>query len=218
MFEWWNALSTIQQVFYILAIPSTIILVLQTILLLFGIGGDHDADVSADTDADMDIDAEVDADGSFVPEHDMPHDQGAEHEAGLRILTVRGIVAFLAVCGWIGVAALDMGAVPALASVLAIIAGLAAMVLVAVVLRFSLKLQQSGNLDLKNAVGLTGEVYLPIPCGGKGKITLVVQDRFLELDASCAERDLSTGEQVKVTAVTESNTLIVTPLESVSAG
>ena len=48
MFEWWNALSTIQQVFYILAIPSTIILVLQTILLLFGIGGDHDADISAD--------------------------------------------------------------------------------------------------------------------------------------------------------------------------
>lgn len=46
----------------------------------------------------------------------------------------------------------------------------------------------------------------------------MVQDRFLELDASCAERDLSTGEQVKVTAVTESNTLIVTPLESVSAG
>ena len=77
MFEWWNALSTIQQVFYILAIPSTIILVLQTILLLFGIGGDHDADISADTDAGMDIDAEMDADGSFVPEHDMPHEQGA---------------------------------------------------------------------------------------------------------------------------------------------
>ena len=217
MFEWWNALSTIQQVFYILAIPSTIILVLQTILLLFGIGGGHDAELSAG-DTDVDIDAEVDADGSFVPEHDLPHDQGAEHEAGLRVLTVRGIVAFLAVCGWIGVAALDMGASPALASFLAIVAGFAAMVLVAVALRFSLKLQQSGNLDLKNAVGLTGEVYVPIPRGGKGKITLVVQDRFLELDAACAERELSTGEQVKVTAVTESNTLIVAPLESVSAG
>lgn len=217
MFEWWNALSTIQQVFYILAIPSTIILVLQTILLLFGIGGGHDAELSAG-DTDVDIDAEVDADGSFVPEHDLPHDQGAEHEAGLRVLTVRGIVAFLAVCGWIGVAALDMGASPALASVLAIIAGFAAMVLVAVALRFSLKLQQSGNLDLKNAVGLTGEVYVPIPRGGKGKITLVVQDRFLELDAACAEKELSTGEQVRVTAVTESNTLIVAPLESVSAG
>ena len=223
MIEWWNALSTIQQVFYVLAIPSTIILVLQIILLLFGVGGNHDADVSGDAggDADLsgnmdasggDISSEIDADGSFVPEHDAPYDPGPAHEAGLRILTVRGVVAFLAICGWVGVAALDMGAGPILSSVLAVIAGLAAMILVAVALRFSLKLQQSGNLDLENAVGLTGEVYIPIPRGGKGKVTLTVQDRFLELDALCPERELSTGEAVKVTGITSSHTLIVTPL------
>ena len=210
MIEWWNALSTIQQVFYVLAIPSTIILVLQIILLLFGVGGNHDADVSGD--AGGDISSEIDADGSFVPEHDAPYDPGPAHEAGLRILTVRGVVAFLAICGWVGVAALDMGAGPILSSVLAVIAGLAAMILVAVALRFSLKLQQNGNLDLKNAVGLTGEVYVPIPRGGKGKVTLTVQDRFLELDALCPERELSTGEAVKVTGITSSHTLIVTPL------
>lgn len=216
MIDWWNALSTIQQVFYIIAIPSTIILVLQVVLLLFGVGGNHDADASADGGAelpgDTDGSAEIDANGDFVPEHDTLYDQGPEHEAGLRILTVRGIVAFLAICGWVGVAALDMGAGAVLSSVLAVIAGLAAMVLVAVVFRFSLKLQQNGNLDLKNAVGLTGEVYLPIPRGGKGKVTLTVQDRFLELDALCTERDLSTGEAVKVTGITSNNTLIVTPL------
>ena len=218
MIEWWNALPTIQQVFYILAIPSTIILVLQIILLLFGVGGDHDGDVSADADGDIDasadgdLSAQIDADGSFVPEHDAPYDPGPAHEAGLRILTVRGVVAFLAICGWVGVAALDMGAGPILSSVLAVVAGLAAMILVAVALRFSLKLQQSGNLDLKNAVGLTGEVYVPIPRGGKGKVTLTVQDRFLELDAVCSERDLSTGEAVKVTGITSSHTLLVSPL------
>ncbi len=218
MIEWWNALPTIQQVFYILAIPSTIILVLQIILLLFGVGGDHDGDVSADADGDIDasadgdLSAQIDADGSFVPEHDAPYDPGPAHEAGLRILTVRGVVAFLAICGWVGVAALDMGAGPILSSVLAVVAGLAAMILVAVALRFSLKMQQSGNLDLKNAVGLTGEVYVPIPRGGKGKVTLTVQDRFLELDAVCSERDLSTGEAVKVTGITSSHTLLVSPL------
>ena len=44
MMEWWNALPLIEQVFYIIAIPSTLILLLQTILLLFGVGGGHDAD------------------------------------------------------------------------------------------------------------------------------------------------------------------------------
>ena len=213
MMEWWNALSTMQQVFYILAIPSTIILVLQTVLLLFGVGGNHDADgADASGTADGDVSAETDPDGSFVPEHDAPYDQGPAHEAGLRILTVRGVVAFLAICGWVGVAALDMGAAPLLATVLAVIAGLAAMVLVALALRFSLKMQQSGNLDLKNAVGLTGEVYVPIPRGGKGKVTLTVQDRFVELDAVCPERELAVGEAVKVTGITSNHTLIVTPL------
>ena len=125
---------------------------------------------------------------------------------------MRGVVAFLAICGWVGVAALDMGAAPLLATVLAVIAGLAAMVLVALALRFSLKMQQSGNLDLKNAVGLTGEVYVPIPRGGKGKVTLTVQDRFVELDAVCPERELAVGEAVKVTGITSNHTLIVTPL------
>lgn len=220
MFEWWNGLPMIQQVFYILAIPSTIVLLLQTILLLFGVGGGHDADVSsADVDAGGDLDAggaELDPSGAnsgdFVPEQDGPFDQGPEHEAGLRILTVRGIVAFLAIAGWVGVAAVDMGAGAGLAAVLAVIAGLAAMLLVAVVLRASLKLQQSGNLDLRNAVGSIGEVYVPIPEGGKGKVTLVMQERYMELDASCPERALHTGERVKVVSITQSNTLIVTPV------
>ena len=36
MIAWWNDLSIVQQVFYLIAIPSTVILLIQTILLLFG--------------------------------------------------------------------------------------------------------------------------------------------------------------------------------------
>ena len=38
MIAWWNDLSIVQQVFYLIAIPSTVILLIQTILLLFGFG------------------------------------------------------------------------------------------------------------------------------------------------------------------------------------
>ena len=44
-------------------------------------------------------------------------------------------------------------------------------------------LQQSGNLDTMNAIGLTGEVYVPILENAKGKVTLIVQERFTEMDA-----------------------------------
>lgn len=206
MMEWWNALPLIEQVFYIIAIPSTLILLLQTILLLFGVGGGHDADM--DHDVDVDADAQMD----LETDHDMDHDGGADHVGGLRLLTVRGIVAFLAICGWVGVALTDLGVSAVPTTVAALAAGFAALLVVALVLRWSLRLQQTGNLDLNNAVGLTGEVYVSIPQGGKGKVTLVVQERFLELDAICPQQALRDGERVRVTEVTENNTLIVAPL------
>jgi hypothetical protein len=55
-------------------------------------------------------------------------------------------------------------------------------------------------------------VYLTIPQGGRGKVTLIVQERYMEMDAVCPDRAVKAGEQVKVTAVTPSNTLIVSPL------
>lgn len=205
MFEWWNGLQLIEQIFYLIAIPSTIILVLQTILLLFGFG--HDSDTDIDHDAGMDNDFDHDADG------DIGHDgSGADHVGGLRMLTVRGFVAFFAMCGWVGVALLDMDVQPVIAVCIAILAGLLSMLLVAVVMRFAIKMQQSGNLDIKNAVGLTGEVYIPIPAEGKGKVTLVIQERFMELDAVSPGEALKTGQRIKVTDVTESNTLVVTPI------
>ena len=70
---------------------------------------------------------------------------------------------------------------------------------------------------MQNAVGQIGEVYLTIPKDGHGKVTLVVQERYLEMDAVCHERTVKNGEQVKVVSVTPSNTLIVSPLyETVS--
>ena len=38
MFEWWNSLGITMQVFYCIAIPATLIIVIQTILLMIGIG------------------------------------------------------------------------------------------------------------------------------------------------------------------------------------
>lgn len=198
MLQWWESLQTIQQVFYILAIPATVILVIQTVLLFFGLGHDSETDIDHDVDGDTgDIDGDTD---------------GAEHLVGLRLLSVRSIVAFFSICGWTGVAMLDMGVSPLITTLVAIIAGFAAMVLVAFLLKASLKLQQSGNLDMQNAVGLTGEVYVPIAENGKGKVTLVVQERFMEMDAICPTQALKTGTRVKIIGVTESNTLIVAPL------
>lgn len=199
MTAWWTGLDVMHQVFYMIAIPFTVILVLQTVLLLLGLG-QQDADVDHDVDGDID--------------HDAAHDSvGAQHAMGLRMLTLRGIVAFMAVCGWVGISMLDLGAGNGLSVAVAVLAGLAAMVLVAWFMKLMTRLQQSGNLDAQNAVGLTGEVYIPIRAGQKGKVSLVVQERLTEMDAVSTGDELMTGQRVRVVRVTESNVLVVEAAE-----
>lgn len=215
MFAWWNQLDLLEQILYIIAIPSTLILIIQTILLLFGLGHGGDADLDHDLDHDFDHDLAHDG-GACDVDHDFEHDvhdgPATEHDPGLRLFTLRGIVAFLSIFAWVAIALLDLNVTVFIVFPAALLAGFAAMSLVAVVILFSLRMQQSGNLELNNAIGKIAEVYVPMEKEDKGKVTLVVQERFMELDAVCMEQDLKTGQQVRVVGVTPANVLIVTPL------
>ena len=95
--EWWNSLSLVAQIFYCIAVPSTLVLLIQTILMFIGMGEEADAD-GADTDVDDagDMDADADGDGGFDEDLDP---NGLD---GLRIFTVRGVIAFLVIFGWMG--------------------------------------------------------------------------------------------------------------------
>ena len=50
MIDWWNGLELAQQIFALVGIGSTVILVIQMAMMLFGLGDDSDADVD-DVDA-----------------------------------------------------------------------------------------------------------------------------------------------------------------------
>ena len=198
MAAWWSGLSLMGRIFSAIAIPATLIMVLQTILLLFA---DGDADTDVDTDADFDP-GDVGGDG----EADFPAGDG------LRLLTVRGIVAFFAVGGWTGVWFASMRRPLAVTVLAAAAAGFAALYGVAYLFRQARKLQSSGNLDLHNAIGLVGQVYIPIPprgCG-RGKINLIVQERLCELDAENAgDIALKSGESVVVCGLADGQTVVV---------
>lgn len=224
MLDWWNALQPLQQIFYVVAIPATLILLLQTILTLIGFtqdgGGDVDHDGSIDHDGGFDHDGSLDHGewdhGGCEQDHDFSHDtdgHDADHPGDWHLITIRGVVAFLTLFGWVGIALLDMH-VPAVLSIfLALVAGFIAMFVVAILLKVANDLQQSGNLDTMNAIGLTGEVYVPILANAKGKVTLIVQERFTEMDAICPDGPLKTGQRVQVTGVVENDVLVVTPID-----
>ncbi|MGE4548786.1 MAG: hypothetical protein AB7C89_04425 [Intestinibacillus sp.] len=223
---WWQSMSAMQQVFLCIAVPATIILALQTIFLLFGLaGGSGDPAEFDQPDPSMegaDILEDVVPDPDAELFHDAPdHTQSSEHDAaGVRLFTVRGFVAFFAVGGWLGVALLDAAVPVGAAVLLALLGGCAALFAVAYLMKWSLRLQESGALQLREAITRTGTVYIPIPPArsGLGKITLTLQSQLLELDAMTDDgTTLPTGAAVQVVGLFAGNILIVRPLSTPGA-
>lgn len=208
---WWAALSVFVKVFYAIAIAASLILLIQLIIAMFGFGhdagaGGGDADVGGD--ADISGGAETDLGGHDMGDaggHDVSH--GA---AGLRLFSVQTIVGFLVTFGWSGVAFGGTGMPDWLAFILAFIIGTATLFGMAKLMQAMMKLQSSGNIDLKNAVGLSGEVYIPVPAneGGMGKVNITIQERLGEYNAITTGELLKTGAFVKVVEV-RGTTLVV---------
>ncbi len=216
MITWWNELQLIQQIFAVIALPATVILLIQTVMLLFGLGGENDSsdasgDAAFDADADSGFELDVDSD---VDSLDQDGSGNLEADAGVRIITIRGLVAFFAIGGWTGVALIDLGASDVIASLAALAAGFVALLMVAWIIWLLLRLSASGNVNIGNAIGQTGTVYLRIPGGfsGSGKVTITVQGRSREIDALTRyPEDLATGTQIQVTE-RRGSSVVVKPL------
>lgn len=193
MINWWNELDLIQQIFALIALPSTVLIVIQTVLLLIGIGDESDTDVDVD-----------DVDGI-----DLPDD-------GLAIFSVRGILSMLCITGWVAVALLETSLPDGVSIAIAIACGIATLIGMAYLMRAVNKLQSSGNIDIGNCIGKIAEVYIPIPAAGNGsgKVNLTVQEKFSEFTAiTTVAKQLKTGTFVRVVAVSEAGVLVVEPIE-----
>ena len=217
MFAWWQSLTVTELIFAYVAIPSTLLLVIQTVLLLLGLG-DHDSDTDFDAhghDFDFDHDGHVDLtdghDGVFGEDHP---DSVFHGDSGLRLFTLRGIVAFFAVLGWTGLTLLRQGLSAAVSVAVALCAGLLALFAVALVMRWFYRSQNSGNMEMKNALGVSGTVYITVPPAreGQGKVNLMLQSQYSELSAvTDHETALVTGTEVTVVGISGVNTLVVKP-------
>ncbi len=209
MCAWFNA-DPLYAVLWILAIPSSVILILQTILLLFGVGAGADSDLDSDTsglgDGDApDIPDDADADSDF---------DGGMEDSGLRLFTVRGMVAFFAVGSWSGITALSLGAHPLLAVFIAIVMGTLALLFVAYFIKWTLRLQHDGTMKPNEALGKEGEVYMTIGANrsSRGKVNIILGQQLVEIDAvTDSDTTLKYGDRVTVTQVLGDNTLVVKP-------
>jgi membrane protein implicated in regulation of membrane protease activity len=187
-------MSTLEQVLFVLASSSTAIMIIFLILLLFGFETDE-------------------FDGADIPDMDVDgiNDDPISGIAGLKVLTLRGVLVFIAMGSWTAFLLVD-GLDIWLALLIGVIVGVIAAYLQAIAFRATLKLESVGNIDYENAIGKTGTVYIRIPKkrSGKGKISLIIQDRLVEVDAVTEEdNDLLPKASIEVVGLLDSATLIV---------
>ena len=205
--EWWNSLSLVAQIFYCIAVPSTLFLLVQTILMFIGMGNDGDAD-GADTDVDDagDMDADADGDGGFDEDLDP---NGLD---GLRIFTVRGVIAFLVIFGWMGALLESMNVALWINIPISALCGFVMMLALAFIFKAIMQLRSDGTIDIRNAIGSAGKVHLTIPPArmGEGKVHILLQGSYVERDAVTDEPEpIPTGSEVVVVRVSGETTLVV---------
>ena len=219
MAAWWQSLTLLEHILLYIAVPATLILVLQTVLLFAGGAFDSDGDTDLDGGADGDLDHDPGGLDHEMPDGGLPgdgeaHGQPDGPDSGLHLFTVRGVVAFLVLFGWGGLCLCQVGMPGFLAVFLAVPIGFAGMVGIALAVRQAVRLQYDGTLDLRNAVGLAGQVYLTVPPArtGEGKVMVTVQEQLRELDARTdSPQPIPTGSAVRVTGLAGRDILLVEP-------
>jgi membrane protein implicated in regulation of membrane protease activity len=192
---WWNSISSFEQIFWYIAIPFSIILLIQMILTFAGISGGS-SDVGADTH-----------DGNISSEHHTG-DMGQPFQ----FFTLRNFIAFFTIFGWSGIACINAGLSNVITVLISIISGLVAMFVISLLFYFITKLAESGNSNIRNAVGKTGKVYIPIRANSanSGKIQISFNNSLREVTAiTKGSEDIATGVLVRVIDIVDETTVVV---------
>ncbi len=187
-FPVWSELDLMSQVYWLITVPATVVFAFLLVLTIFS----SDADTDVNTDLDHSF-----ADGDGIP---------------FQMLSLKNIIGFFTMFGWSGLGFLSAGLAPFLVILFSFICGFLMMLAMATLFYFMSKLAESGNMNIRNAVGRTGDVYLTIPARreGMGKIQITVQGTLQTLDAITDDAEaIPTSAIIEVIGVINNQILLV---------
>jgi len=188
MTEWFFNLELFPRIYWGIALIASLVFLIMMIITF--IGGETDG---------LATDTEIETDTGI----------------GFQFITFKNLVGFFTIFGWSGIACIDAGLSKPLTVVISLVCGLIMMGIMAAMFYYMKKLNDSGTLDFKNAIGAVGEVYLTIGANRSsiGKAQVRIQGALRELEAlTDSKTDLKTGAVIKVKDVTNNGILIVEQL------
>lgn len=189
MFSFLDGMESLQQGFWIVAIVTTLIFLVQTVLTF--IGSDASDGVNADFDGNLD-----------------------HADAPFQLFSLRNLINFLLGFGWTGVTLYESFQNKMLLLALAVVVGVVFVALFFFIIKQILKLTEDNTFKIESLVGKTGEVYLNIPpkMSGKGKVQISVNGSNHELSAMTAGDELIPSSSVVKVISVDNRVLIVSKL------
>lgn len=178
MLEVFNNLDTLLKGFWMVAIPTSVIFIIQMTLTF--IGSDASDGTSADFDGDLD--------GGDTP---------------FQLFSFRNLMNFLLGFSWTGISFYKIINNQLLLITLAIVVGVLFVYLFFLIIRALMRLSEDNTFKLSETIGKTAEVYIPIPeyKQGRGKVTISIHGTIHELEAMTTGERLPSNTIVKVISV-----------------
>lgn len=179
-------LEPLLRTFWYVAIPTSVIFIIQTILTFVG--------------ADATDGIEPDFDGDF---------DGAD--APFQLFSLRNLINFLLGFSWTGISFYNSISNPVLLLFLSVFIGCVFVFTFFLIIRQVQKLEEDNSFKISSTLNKTAEVYLNIPerKTGKGKIMISINGAFHELEAMTENDAIPSGTLVKVVKIENNNIIIV---------
>jgi hypothetical protein len=184
--EFFNTLQPLEKALWIIAIISSVIFTVQTIMTFMG--SDASDGLAADFDSNLD---------------------GAD--APFQLFSVRNLINFLLGFSWTGVSLYNSIKQPAILLAIAAVVGVLFVAIFFIIIKQVLKLGEDNTFRINETINKSAEVYLGIPAkrSGKGKIIISVRGSVHELEAITDHGKIETGAMVKVVSLESDNLLVV---------
>lgn len=179
-------LDTLLKTFWLVAIPTSIIFIIQTIMTF--IGADSSDGIEADFDGDL---------------------SGAD--APFQLFSLRNLINFLLGFSWTGISFYTTISNKSFLIILSLVVGILFVYLFFIIIRQVQKLAEDNSFKIASTLNKTAEVYLTIPENkkGKGKIMISINGAYHELEAMTENDKIPSGSVVRVVKIENNNILIV---------
>ena len=201
-------LSWIEVIYWGSTIIGGTLFILRTVLLLIG-GGLGGGDADADFGGDIHIDGDLHIDHDVLTGVDHT-DTMADTDFSFKLLSMQGLTAFFMMFGLVGLALIKMKLAVFITILGGGFAGLFAVWVISMLFVQMQRFQSDGTLQIQNAMGQSGSVYLSIPAEGSGQVQIPIQGRMEIFDAVAIDgQKIDTGEKIRVAGIINSRTLSV---------